>query len=93
MRGILTENVKKIAKDFLGREINIAELRLYPYIDYVMKNSQKIEISKVNAEERGILSVLKKEGHIDGVLIQLLITREFYDYLQNILWEAYVATQ
>lgn len=39
MRGILTEEIKQKALKFLKREIGQKELRLYPYIDYSIKNS------------------------------------------------------
>ena len=39
MRGQLTEEIQAIAKAFLGREITTVELRLYAYLDYLMKMS------------------------------------------------------
>jgi hypothetical protein len=35
MRGALTEEIQALARDFLGREITMDELRLYPYLDFV----------------------------------------------------------
>lgn len=90
MRGQLTEEIQKLAKDFLGREINTKELRLYPYLDYVMKNSQKIEPNLIGQEEREILRVLKNEGHIEGGASGLSMTKEFYDYINQVLWLGYV---
>ena len=90
MRGQLTEEIQKIAKSFLGREITVRELRLYPYLDYVMKNSQKIEPIHINQEEKGILSVLRKEGHVEGGAGGLSMTKEFYEYINQILWFSYV---
>ena len=84
MRGILTDEIQKLAREFLGREITTRELRLYPYLDYVMKNNQKIEPSRVNGEERRILKKLKEEGHIEGGA--LAMSKEFYDYINQVLW-------
>ena len=90
MRGTLSEAIQELATSFLGREITVVELRLYPYLDYVMKNDQVIVPSRVNSEERGILSVLRAAGHIEGGASGLGMTREFYDYINKVLWLGYV---
>lgn len=91
MRGQLTEDIQKLARDFLGREISVRELRLYPYLDVVMKNSQRLDPTRINQEERGILRVLKEEKHIEGGASGLAMTKEFYDYINQILWLGYIA--
>ena len=90
MRGQLTEDIQKLTKDFLGREITVRELRLYPYLDFVMKNEQKLDPNKINQEERDILRKLKDEGHIEGGASGLSMTKEFYDYINQVLWLGYV---
>ena len=90
MRGLLTEEVQCIAKEFLGREITVRELRLYPYLDFLMKNQQRIDPRKVNQEERDVLSVLKQEKHVEGGASGLSMTKEFYDYINEVLWYSYV---
>jgi len=90
MRGQLTDEIQGFAKSFLGREITTEELRLYPYLDYVMKNEQKIEPNKVNREDRDILQKLREENHIEGGASGLSITKEFYDYINQVLWLGYV---
>lgn len=90
MRGQLTDEIQEVARAFLGREITVRELRLYPYLDYVMKNEQRIEPRHINAEERGFLKKLRGEGHIEGGISGLSMTREFYDYINRVLWLSYV---
>ena len=90
MRGQLTEQIQSLAKGFLGREITTVELRLYPYLDYVMKNGQRIEPIRINQEDRDILKTLKQEGHIEGGASGLSMTKEFYDYINQVLWLGYV---
>jgi len=90
MRGQLTEDIQKLAKTFLGREISVRELRLYPYLDYVMKNGQVIEPNRIGKDERDVLSVLRQEGHIEGGASGLAMTKEFYDYINQVLWFGYV---
>ncbi len=91
MRGQLTNQIQDIAKGFLNRKITTAELRLYAYLDYVMKNEQRINPACANTEDRAILSTLKQEGHIEGGASGLSMTKEFYDYINQILWFGYVA--
>jgi hypothetical protein len=91
MRGQLTNKVQDIAEKVLGRPLSgMVELRLLPYLDYLMKNEQKIDPRKINEEERHILSELKEQGHIAGGAVGLQMTKEFYDAIQEILWQAYV---
>ncbi len=89
MRGQLTKEIQKLAKDFLGREISVTELRLYPYLDYQMKNEQKIDPRKVNSEDREVLKSLRNAGHIEGGASGLSMTKEFYDYINQVLWVGY----
>ena len=89
-RGELSPQIQALCKEFLGREITVRELRLMPYIDFVMKNEQRIDPRKINEEEREILSVLRKEGHIEGGWSGLSISKEYYDFVQQILWLGYV---
>ena len=90
MRGKLTDEIQDLAKGFLGREITTTELRLYHYLDYLMKNEQRIDPNKCNSEDRLVLSVLRKERHIEGGASRLSMTKEFYDYINQVLWLGYV---
>ena len=75
---------------FLDRKINTTELRLYSYLDYLMKNKQRIDPNRVNQEDRDVLRKLKKEEHIEGGASGLSMTKEFYDYINQVLWFSYV---
>lgn len=90
MRGQLTDEIQGLAKEFLGREITTTELRLYPHLDYLMKNEQKIDPRHCNQDDRDVLSILRKEGHIEGGASGLSMTKEFYDYINQVLWFGYV---
>ena len=89
-RGVLTDEIQGKARAFLGREITTTELRLYPYLDYLMKNTQRIDPNKCNGDDRAILQKLRTDGHIEGGASGLSMTREFYDYINDILWVGYV---
>lgn len=90
MRGQLTDEIQGLAKDFLSREIDTTELRLYPYLDYQMKNEQKLDPRHCNDDDRKVLKVLRSEGHIEGGASGLSMTKEFYDYINRVLWLGYV---
>jgi len=90
-RGMTTPKIQKLAKELLGIEsLSIRELRLMPYIQYVMVNDQKIDPRKINSEERAIFMDWKKEGWVVGGMTGLSITKEFWDAINEIMWIAYV---
>jgi hypothetical protein len=90
-RGQLTQRVQEAAKCLLGREITVRELRLMPYVQYLMVNEQKLNIEQINQEEREILSYWRKNGYLyGGVGERMEITREFWNILCEIIWLAYV---
>ena len=90
MRGALTPEIQTVAQLHLKREISRTELRLMPYIQYVMMNDQKLDPRKINQEEREILRKWKDEGQIEGGACGLAITREFWDAINAIVWFGYV---
>lgn len=90
MRGKITPQIQDIAKKMIGRTISTNELRLMAYVDYVMKNNQKIEPIHINGEERIILQEWREAGFIEGGASGLSITKQFYDLMCAVLWEGYV---
>lgn len=91
MRGILTTEIQNKANSFLKREISQKELRLYPYIDYSIKNGcQGWSYSKMDEKEIKILNRLYDERHIIYSPEKIIITRNFYDFIQDILAISYV---
>lgn len=91
MRGALTDSIKAKSKELLGYEISLRELRLMPYVHFVMGNEQRIDPNKINEEERKILSSWREKGYIEGGAGGLTITKEFWDAMCEILWLGYVA--
>ncbi len=89
-RGELTEAIQKIAKEKIDREITLTELRLIPYIQYIMVNEQKLEPIRISPEERAVLKKWKEEDYIEGGATGLAITKEFWDFMCEILFESYV---
>ena len=89
-RGQLTERIIEKSKELLGYEITVRELRLMPYIQYQMVNSQKIDPNQVNSEEREIISKWREKGYIDGGASGLAISKEFWDIINEIIFLGYV---
>ncbi len=89
-RGQLTDRIKEKSKELLGEEITVRELRLLPYIQYVMVNEQKIDPNKINAEERGILSKWKTAGYMEGGASGLKISKWFWVVMCELIFLGYV---
>jgi len=89
-RGQLTDRIREKAKELLGYEISQTELRLMPYVQYVMLNGQRIEPIHINSDDRKILSKWRKAGYIEGGVSGLLITKEFWDIINELLFLGYV---
>ena len=92
-RGTLTDKIQEIAVKHTGSKITQEELRLLPYVQYVMMNGQKLDIAKISSSERDILKKWKDAEYIEGGASGLAITREFWDFMCDILFEAYVDTE
>ena len=90
MRGALTPEIQTVAHLHLKRKITRTELRLMAYVQYVMMNEQKLEMQKLNQEDRDVLRKWREEEHIEGGVSGLAITREFWDAMCAILWFGYV---
>ena len=93
MRGQLTDDIKALSLSLMGREIDLVELRLMPYIQYVMMNEQRIDPRKCNHDDRDVLQRWREEGHIEGGATGLAITREFWDIINDILFMGYVTRE
>lgn len=90
-RGTFTDEAKTKMEKFLGRETSQKELRLYPYLQNTMMNEQRIDPNKIDGEERKILQQLREAGHVEGGASGLAMTREFWDFINDVLFDTYVA--
>ena len=91
LRGEFTQEVQDFMEDFLGRPATRAELRLLPYLHHVMLNNQMLDPAKINSEERAVMAKLRADGHIEGGASGMSVTREFWTFLNDVLWLAYVS--
>lgn len=67
MRGMLTDEVKKKSLELLGYEISLLELRLLPYVMYLVTNNIGVDPRKVNDKERKILAKWNKKGFVEFI--------------------------
>lgn len=88
-RGELTQEIKALSKELMGYEIDKTELRLMPYFQHVMVNSQEISMDKVNLDERKIMTKWQEKGWIEKGQ-PMYCTQEFWDILNKIIFVAYV---
>lgn len=94
VRGCITDEVQAVAKRHLGREISVKELRLLPYLMYIMMNNDRLERHKVSEEEKTILYNWQDEGlikFVDGGMFSSIpkVTSKFYDAIVDILKVGY----
>ena len=89
-RGVLTKEVQEIAKKHIGRKVDVTELRLIPYIQYVMVNDQRLDVNKVSSDERKVLRKWKDAELIEGGASGLAITEEFWNYICAVMFQSYV---
>lgn len=89
-RGALTEAAQEYAKSQLGREITGEELRLYPYIDYCIKNDGNIDRSSLSVKEEDLLRRILVHNGVEWTGNKINVTYWFYKYLQEILAMTYI---
>lgn len=90
-RGILTPRVIEHCKSSeFFKEITVRELRLIPYIIYLVTNREALDPRRVNTEERVILARWARENWISaGPSKPVSVTREFWIDANDILWMSY----
>ena len=62
-----------------------------PYLDYCLKNQGYVDLVKISEDELDMLECFRKEKFI--IMDENRITaidRQFYDFIQNVLFDAYV---
>lgn len=91
-RGALTDEVQKLSNDFFGRDLSLDELHLFPYMDYCLKNFGRYDPLKMNKSEVRIFQKYaeKYPQHFAFGIREIWISKEFYQFIQDVLWVAYV---
>ena len=92
-RGMLTDEVKALSQKFLGYEMDTTELRLLPYLDYSLKNFSVFDSTKLSFDDVMILDKYFKKRYMTCPKDKIYVTKEFYDFIQEILWLSYVVKE
>lgn len=92
-RGMVTPRIRKKSKELLGYEIGTAELRLLPYVQYVMCNSQKLDPVSINRTDRKIIDKWRSKKWISGGTAGLKVTKAFWDKMCELIYLSYVDIQ
>lgn len=82
-RGCLTESQYK------KYGLTQAEVRLMPYLQYCLMNDRRLDLRRVSKDELKILDKWAEEGKISYGLLYLVCTKEFWDFMAEILWLSY----
>lgn len=84
-RGMITEEIIK------KYNMTLKEFRLIPYVQYLLVNQKPVDPQKIDAEERKILQNWRAKGHLTISMDEpLTASREFWDIMNNLLWDCYV---
>jgi len=89
-RGTFTPEIDAKMASFLGRPSSQLELRLLPYIHAVLINHGYIDQRRINNDERDLLALLTEEGHIESWIPSLVVNKQFWDFMSEMLWISYV---
>jgi len=89
MRGILTDEISEKAKELLSIDaLTVRELRLFPYIQYIIINGGFIDEAKINDEETEIIETWKEKGWLNGNE-KISSSKLFWDAICEIIWIGY----
>ncbi len=84
-RGIITEEIKE------KYQMTVKEFRLIPYVQYLLVNQMPVDPQKIDAEEREILQSWRDKGYLTFSMKEpLTVSREFWDMMNDFLWDCYV---
>ena len=93
--GFLNENAQELSKKFWERDLSLNELRLFPYIDYCLKNWGRYDPLKMNKKEISIFHQYAKKypQHFEFSMREIWVSKEFYQFIQDVLWVTYVGNK
>lgn len=73
-----------------GIRLDEDNIRLLPYIQYVLMNEQMFDRSKITLEGKAIIQELKAKGCLIDYKGRIRCTLEFWTVLNEVLYLAYV---
>jgi hypothetical protein len=89
-RGVMTKEIRTVARDKLGIDLTVRQLRLMPHLQFIVMNNKRINPNMINQEEREILSDWRKREWVyGGAGSDFGMSKEFWDALCEIMWLGY----
>ena len=88
-RGMLPVAIQDISNEQLGYEIDQAELRLMPYIQFIFMNERRIDYRKITVEEQEILADWERREFLEVGVNAIEVSKAFWDAMSEILWLGY----
>lgn len=86
------ENIEHLNKDFqamLGRDANLAEIRLFPYL-LVSLQDHHIDNNKLSFEEHDLIEDYENKGLFIKRDNNCAYTKEFFEFMSRITYDRYV---
>lgn len=77
-------------EELTGVRLDRKNIRLLPYIQYVLMNEQVFDISKITLQENAIIQELKSKGCLIDHKGRIRCTLDFWTVLNDVLYLAYV---
>lgn len=89
-RGCLDEQLAEKYEAILGHPMTVRELRLIPYLQYLVVNRQPWSIGKMRQSEVEICNEWQRRGWLlASSSAPLRVSREFWDFMNDVLWDSY----
>ena len=89
-RGKLTDYIKTESSKFNGNPISLAELKLIPYVVDCLLNNRLVNIRHISPADITIINVWKSLGYVDYTQTKFTVTKQFWDFMTQMLWMGYV---
>ena len=83
------EHLDSMFQKMVGRNANIAEIRLFPYLVYSLLD-QEIDRAKLSEEERELIKDYVQKGLMHKRSRTIGCTKEFWDFITEVTYDRYV---
>lgn len=85
-KDIDNEEIQKISLAYLGYKVGEKQLSILQYLDKCLKGYSEFKISDIDIETAIIIGHWVKEKNIIIDDSNIIITKDFYDFIQQLLW-------
>lgn len=90
MKFIVNDKIKELYYEFFGREMTPGDLRLLLLIHQTILSKTMMSADFLSDDDYIKMKRYFIKGYVFKVEDRLLCTKEFYDFMNEIVWESYV---